>query len=98
MPRIAHHVVVAASIAVFLAGCGKKKPGGDHVASDSLQAENAQAQSGGSVIRRLESECKTLNWVLYTTAYENFVLRYLYDPLFDYNEAGDMIPVLASTL
>ncbi len=97
MPRVARHVVVAAWAVALLVGCGKKG-GGDHAAADSLAAETAQAKSGGSVIRRLESECKTLNWVLYTTAYENFVLRYLYEPLFDYNEAGDMIPVLASKL
>ena len=56
------------------------------------------ARDGGSVIRRLESECKTLNWVLYTTAYENFVLRYIYDPLIDYDAQGNLIPVLASEL
>lgn len=98
MPRVVRQTMVAASIAALLAGCGGKKDGTNHTAADSLRAENAQAKSGGSVIRRLESECKTLNWVLYTTAYENFVLRYLYDPLFDYNEAGDMIPVLAAQL
>ncbi len=98
MPRVVHHVVVAASLAALLTGCGGKKDGDRHASSDSLQIETAQPRSGGSIIRRLESECKTLNWVLYSTAYENFVLRYIYDPMFDYNEAGDMIPVLASKL
>jgi peptide/nickel transport system substrate-binding protein len=57
-----------------------------------------EPRPGGTLIRRLESECKTLNWVLYTTAYENFVLRYIYDPIFDYNDKGEMIPVLAAEL
>jgi peptide/nickel transport system substrate-binding protein len=97
MPRVVRRVVVFAWLAAVLAGCGKKN-GADHAGQDSLRTDNEVAQPGGSVIRRLESECKTLNWVMYTTAYENFVLRYLYDPLFDYNEAGDMIPVLAAEL
>jgi peptide/nickel transport system substrate-binding protein len=97
MPRVVRHMIVVAWVAALSAGCGGKKDRAESGA-DSLQADVAQPQTGGSVIRRLESECKTLNWVLYTTAYENFVLRYLYDPLVDYNEAGDMIPVLASQL
>ncbi len=97
MPRFARDVVAAAWVAVLLAGCGGKNDG-DQASSDSAGTGNEQAQSGGSVIRRLESECKTLNWVLYTTAYENFVLRYLYDPVFDYDEKGELIPVLASRL
>ncbi|HXV14948.1 MAG TPA: peptide-binding protein [Candidatus Krumholzibacteria bacterium] len=98
MPRFARWFVVAAWVAVVLAGCGGKDDADNQATSGSPAAQDEQARSGGSVIRRLESECKTLNWVLYTTAYENFVLRYLYDPVFDYNEAGDMIPVLASQL
>lgn len=97
MPRFARHVVVTVWAAVLFAGCGGNDAA-DQSASDSPSGENEQARAGGSVIRRLESECKTLNWVLYTTAYEIFVLRYLYDPVFDYNEASDMIPVLASRL
>ncbi len=97
MFRVPRYIIVVASIASLLSGCGKKD-GANSSAADSLQAELAQPKSGGSVIRRLESECKTLNWVLYTTAYEVFVLRHLYDPLFDYNEKDEMIPVLAASL
>ncbi|MCK4775093.1 MAG: hypothetical protein KAT30_09915, partial [Candidatus Krumholzibacteria bacterium] len=50
---------------------------------------------GGSVLRHLESDCKTLNWVLYTTVYEDYVLRYLYDRLLDYDKDLEIIPVLA---
>lgn len=78
-------------------GCGKKAERGDNAAADSV-AVASTPRSGGTVIRRLDSECKTLNWVLYSTAYEKFVLRHLYDPLVDYNEKGDMVPVLAAAL
>ena len=98
MPRVARHVFVMAWAAALLSSCGKGDRARDQAAADSLQMETAQPVPGGSIIRRLESECKTLNWVLYSTAYENFVLRYLYDPVYDYNVAGDMIPVLASSL
>jgi peptide/nickel transport system substrate-binding protein len=98
MSRVVRYMVVVAWVAALMAGCGGKKDRAEQARADSLQAEVAHPKTGGSVIRRLESECKTLNWVLYSTAYENFVLRYLYDPLVDYNEAGDMIPVLASQL
>ncbi len=50
---------------------------------------------GGVVYRHLESDCKTLNWVLYNTIYENHVLRHLYDYLLDYDENLDIVPVLA---
>ena len=36
--------------------------------------------------------------MLYTSTYELFVLRYLYDPILDYDENGDLIPVLAASL
>ena len=93
---VARPVIFAACLAM-LAGCSQKN-GESQSQTDSLQVETAQAKPGGTVIRRLESECKTLNWVLYTTAYENFVLRLLYDPLLDYNEKDEMIPVLAAAL
>src|SRR5262245_38298343 len=97
MLRVAARPVVFAACLAMLAGCSKKN-GESQSQADSLQVETAQAKTGGTVIRRLESECKTLNWVLYTTAYENFVLRLLYDPLVDYNEKNEMIPVLAASL
>jgi len=90
---------IIAAIAALTTGCGNKGNRSDgSTASDSTQVAASTPRPGGTVIRRLESECKTLNWVLYTTAYENFVLRYLYDPIYDYNEKGELIPVLAASL
>ena len=79
-------------------GCGKKADQrGDNAAADSA-AVASTPRSGGTVIRRLDSECKTLNWVLYTTAYEKFILRHIYDPLIDYDQNGNLVPVLAAAL
>ncbi len=87
------------TLCAVIAGCGKKtESSGQHAAGDSALAVASTPRDGGTVIRRLESECKTLNWVLYTTAYENFVLRHIYDPLLDYDESGNLIPVLAAEL
>jgi peptide/nickel transport system substrate-binding protein len=77
----------------LLAACsGKQEEGNDQ---STIKADVNAPYSGGTIIRHLESDCKTLNWVLTTTAYENYVLRYLYDNLVDYNENLDIIPVLA---
>jgi peptide/nickel transport system substrate-binding protein len=58
---------------------------------------DGEPKRGGTVVRRLESELKTLNWVLYSTQYENYVLRYLYDPLFEINESLEYTAVLAES-
>jgi peptide/nickel transport system substrate-binding protein len=77
---------------LFLASCGS----GDTGRGPGDKAELAEEPTrGGTVVRHLESDCKTLNWVLYTTVYEDYVLRYLYDRLLDYDENLYIIPVLA---
>jgi peptide/nickel transport system substrate-binding protein len=83
--------VLAALLALSSCGDRDKKPPTRGSASDT----NAQPVLGGVVYRHLESECKTLNWVLYTTSYELYVLRYLYDYLLDYDENTEIVPVLA---
>jgi peptide/nickel transport system substrate-binding protein len=90
-------IVFVGILCALGAGCGKKSDQtGGH--AGSVNTASGTPHSGGTVIRRLDSECKTLNWVLYTTAYENFVLRHIYDPLFDYDEKGELIAVLAAEL
>lgn len=90
--RFAVVLAVAAALA-SAASCGKReKPDETQGGADSLAAEPAR---GGVVYRHLESDCRTLNWVLYTTASENYVLRYLYDRLLDYDRNGEIVPVLA---
>ncbi len=101
MVRFVRHAVFAGVVAIALGGCGSR---GDNAqktqTADTTRVETASGQPrpGGTVIRRLESDCKTLNWVLYTTQYEDFILRLIYDPLFDYDKDGNYIPVLAAKL
>lgn len=80
---------------LLLASCtgSDTSEGGAKVASKT----ETNPQPGGTVIRHLQSDCKTLNWVLYTTVYENYVLRLLFDRLLDYDENLEIVPVLAKS-
>jgi peptide/nickel transport system substrate-binding protein len=79
-------------IPAFISACG----GGSENATNGDSAKtDASPTRGGTLFRHLESDCKTLNWVLYTTVYENYVLRYINDYLLDYDENLEIIPVLA---
>ncbi|MBI4720641.1 MAG: hypothetical protein HY770_05380 [Chitinivibrionia bacterium] len=76
-----------------LSGCSK----GDNDTKTAQTASSREPRRGGTVLRHLESECKTLNWVLYTSLYEDYVLGLIYDNLLDYNENQEIIPVLAKS-
>ena len=80
-------VFLILSLLLSLSSCG-----GDTYVQKA--APTGTPTTGGVVYRHLESDCKTLNWVLYNTVYENYVLRYLYDTLLDYDQNLDVIPVL----
>jgi peptide/nickel transport system substrate-binding protein len=83
---------VLLALILLLASCG----GNDKERVSGQGGDPAEKPvRGGVVVRHLESDCKTLNWVLYTTVYEDYVLRYLYDRLLDYDENLEIIPVLA---
>jgi peptide/nickel transport system substrate-binding protein len=64
------------------------------VAQDDLNIANEE-QKGGTVIRRIPSDCKTLSWIEYTTKVEKYILHLLYDPLFDITEKLEYVPILA---
>lgn len=94
---VKHRLVAAAAallLATVLGGCGGGDKGGS---ADGTVTTDGTPRSGGTVIRRLGAECKTLNWVLYTTQYENQVLRHLYEPLVDVDEHMEYVPVLAES-
>ena len=84
---------LAVVVAVLSASCGNPEKK-EQAATGSPQT-TSQPTRGGVVNRHLEKDCKTLNWVLYNTASENYVLRYLYDRLLDYDASLEIVPVLA---
>ncbi|MFH1754123.1 MAG: ABC transporter substrate-binding protein, partial [Candidatus Latescibacterota bacterium] len=81
---------------ILFAACSGKQDEPAQLASSGSSGDGSP-RPGGTIIRHLESECKTLNWVLATTVYENYVLRYLYENLLDYDENSNVIPVLAES-
>jgi peptide/nickel transport system substrate-binding protein len=84
------------ALLILLAACGGKQedPAQESTGND---VASGNPRMGGILIRHLESECKSLNWVLTTTVYENYVLRYLYDNLLDYDKDMNIVPVLAES-
>ena len=72
------------ALSIPLASCGGG--GGEELSTRHQTKADETPTRGGVISRHLESDCKTLNWVLFNTKYENYVLRYLYDYLLDYDE------------
>jgi len=91
---VVRYIVFA--LIIMIAACGGKQDEPAQESADQVAAEG-NPHIGGTLIRHLESECKTLNWVLTTTVYENYVLRYLYENLLDYDENMKIVPVLAES-
>jgi peptide/nickel transport system substrate-binding protein len=93
-PKWSTHTVLLFGLVVLFTslGCGG---GGEKATTTEVSSDTPHR--GGTIVRRLESECKTLNWVLFSTAYENYVLRYLYDPLIEVDEKLEYQPVLAES-
>lgn len=83
---------ILAGLLIVLAGCG-----GGSGSETGSRASTGTPVRGGTLLRHLSSDCKTLNWVLYTTTDELYVLRYLYDTLLDYDVNLEIVPVLAES-
>lgn len=81
------------AVAVLVTACGRKDK--NAAGGEQHAAATETPVRGGTVVHHLESDCKTLNWVLQTTTYEDIVLRHLYDYLLDYDKNMEIIPVLA---
>ncbi|MBP2680289.1 MAG: extracellular solute-binding protein, family 5 [Candidatus Krumholzibacteriota bacterium] len=89
--RVVGAVACLVLLAVTSCGGRDKKP----AQGSGAVGKETHPTAGGVVYRHLESDCKTLNWVLYTTSYENNVLRLLYDRILDYDRNMEIVPVLA---
>ncbi len=58
----------------------------------TTQAANSGPVEGGRLVRRLETDVSTLNYVLQATEDERQVLQYLYDPMIDFDANLEPIP------
>src|SRR6266508_6385613 len=55
-----------------------------------------KVRDGGTLVRRLENDINTLNYILQTTQYERWVLSCLYDPLIDLDANLQPVPATAA--
>jgi len=96
-PRLSQFAALGTAFVLALsAACG----GGDQQSGQTTSGKDASdggPKMGGTLVRRIESECKTLNWVMSTTIYELYVMLHLYDPLIYFDENLEYIPVLAES-
>lgn len=93
VPAVLIAPLAVIAIGLCVASCGKRE--GKGTAETGAATADAEPARGGVVYRHLESDCRTLNWILYSTSSENYVLRYLYDRLLDYDQNAEIVPVLA---
>lgn len=81
-------------LALLILSCSRRSESPDIAAP---APEDLTPLDGGRLVRRLESDVNTLNFLLHTTEYENFVLSYLYAPLIDFDIDQKIVPRLART-
>lgn len=84
----------AVLLGVALAACAPQERPAERTAespSEQLPVE------GGRVVRRLEGDPATLNFVLHSTLPEKLVLSYLHDALVEFNQKLEIIPGLAAS-
>ena len=72
---------------LFVAGCGAEAP----------EPRPAGPSSGGTLVRRMESDLNTLNFVLSTTVYEKYVLSCIHDSIIEWNDHLELVPALAKS-
>lgn len=88
LDRVSRRHAAAILMAAILAACSRETP------APSAPHPASAPHDGGRLVRRLESDVNTLNYVLNTTDYERYVLDYLYDPIIGLDR--DMKPVPAT--
>jgi peptide/nickel transport system substrate-binding protein len=80
-------------LSLALATCRREVP--QPAAATATQAASGP-RDGGRLVRRLQSDVETLNYVLQSVEEERQVLSYIYDPLIDLDENLNPIPATAA--
>ena len=89
MRHIASVLLVAA---LLPAGCTRETPAPPVKETAATTTVEAGPRQGGRLVRRLESDISTLNYLFQSTEEERQVLQYLYDPLIDFDANLEPIP------
>jgi peptide/nickel transport system substrate-binding protein len=89
MRKLAWWLIAACSI---LAACKARETPAPPAPATTTQAVESGPVEGGRLVRRLETDVNTLNYVLQTSEDERQVLQYLYDPMIDFDANLEPIP------
>lgn len=87
-------VVVAGLLLLAVVACKRAE---QPAAPATRAAAPEVPHDGGTLLRRLENDVATFNYLLQTTDYERNVLSYLYDPLIDLDRDLKPIPGTAAS-
>ena len=85
-------VAVLASLLLILAACKERETPAPPAPATTTQAVETGPVVGGRLVRRLEADINTLNYVLQSSEDERQVLQYLYDPMIDFDANLEPIP------
>jgi peptide/nickel transport system substrate-binding protein len=72
-------------------GCRQERP----VPAAAAPVDENKPQDGGTIVRRLEADVATLNPLLVTTTYDDYVSLFLFEPLVQLNASLDPVPGVA---
>ncbi|HEX2835045.1 MAG TPA: ABC transporter substrate-binding protein [Thermoanaerobaculia bacterium] len=86
--------VVRALLVVVFVACGRETP--QPPPQPPPKTSIVEPEGGGRVVRRLETDPETLNYVLHSTEDERQVLELIYDPILELDENLNPIPALAT--
>jgi ABC-type transport system substrate-binding protein len=89
MRKLAWCLIAACSV---LAACKARETPAPPAPATTTQAVPSGPVAGGRLVRRLETDANTLNYVLQTSEDERQVLQYLYDPMIDFDANLEPIP------
>jgi len=89
MRKLAWCLIAACSV---LAACKPRETPAPPAPATTTQAVERGPVFGGRLVRRLETDVNTLNYVLQTSEDERQVLQYLYDPMIDFDANLEPIP------
>src|ERR671925_398577 len=83
---------VAATFLLVLAACKARETPAPPTPATTTQAVETGPVAGGRLVRRLETDINSLNYVLQSTEDERQVLQYIYDPMIDFDANLEPIP------
>lgn len=89
--------VIAAVLLALALSCSRETPQPPPAPAPAPAAPAPKPVDGGRLVRRLETDVRTLNYLLQTTEDERQVLALIYDPLVEFDQNLAPIPATAAS-